>query len=64
MHIMYEVLELGPCFSQINVTKINIPNLVAKSMVNTCILYLKMCLPHQVLINVKSKVLLFHLCNV
>lgn len=55
MHIMYEVLGLGPSFSQINATKLNIPNLVAKSMVNTCILYLKMCLSHQVLINVNQK---------
>lgn len=35
MHIMYEVLGLGPKFSQINATKINIPNLIAQSMVNT-----------------------------
>lgn len=55
MHIMYEVLRLDPRFSKVNATKLNIPNLVAKSMVNTCILHLKMCLLHQCLINVNQE---------
>lgn len=60
---MCEVLVMSPRFSQINATKLNIPNSVAKNMVNVCILYFKTLSTASFFNPWELKVLFFHLCN-